>query len=419
MIKKIFLHIGIHKTATSSIQEALGKGKDILASYGYLYPIFNRKKDLIYNHSEVFYSLFCQNPHQYYMNIVKGFNSKDLVDELHKNYKDQLKSQLQVFKGDFLMISGEDISMFAIQELEKLKDFLIEITNTDVQIEVVMLCRNPLSWSRAHIQEVMKGGKNIKEAIEENNILPQPFYRTKIENLSKVFAYNSLHICRFEDIISHKYGPIGGILSIIGADAEIASQLQIEIHNQSPSYESMMLLNAINIEIPRVINHRLNPIYQDYRPKYIHQLPGQKFSLDAKQKEHIWKRDQDDIQWLCKTFNLLEYKLTADNLLNNSEKWNANVMQYLGHTLPEQPMQVKVIIFKELFQEFNKYRPSFSLKKKLMMFSYFIQFSSYFQLNTRIQQFQYVKKQIGLFCSLKLSFILILRAFVLKIKSSN
>ena len=58
-MKKLFLHMGLHKTATTSFQATCSKNAEELSKQNYLYPVFinkeNRKE--IYNHSIPIFSV--------------------------------------------------------------------------------------------------------------------------------------------------------------------------------------------------------------------------------------------------------------------------------------------------------------------------------------------------------------------------
>jgi hypothetical protein len=62
MIKKIFVHIGVHKTGSTSIQQMLGRNREILIKHGFLYPVFKARSANIFNHSVPFVSMFKKNP---------------------------------------------------------------------------------------------------------------------------------------------------------------------------------------------------------------------------------------------------------------------------------------------------------------------------------------------------------------------
>lgn len=76
MIKNIFLHIGIHKTASTTIQNSLYTEREKLAEAGILYPVFNIRENNASNHSIAFYSLICEEPQKYHINVGHGFTTK-------------------------------------------------------------------------------------------------------------------------------------------------------------------------------------------------------------------------------------------------------------------------------------------------------------------------------------------------------
>ena len=75
-MKRFILHVGFHKTATSSIQQTLALNLDQLAEQGYRYPIFEYNGLKITNHSIPFYSTYCKEPQKYNMNIMNGYDEE-------------------------------------------------------------------------------------------------------------------------------------------------------------------------------------------------------------------------------------------------------------------------------------------------------------------------------------------------------
>ena len=84
MIKYIFLHIGLHKTGSSSIQKSLAGSAGFLERIGYLYPVFRTGRHKIINHSMPFFSLFTDNPLKYHENILNGITTDKGIKKLHK-----------------------------------------------------------------------------------------------------------------------------------------------------------------------------------------------------------------------------------------------------------------------------------------------------------------------------------------------
>jgi hypothetical protein len=397
MIKTIYLHIGVHKTATSSIQKALGTAHELLANGGYLYPVFTKQDIIIYNHSEVFYSMFFQKPETYHMNVLYGYTNTDAVNELNRSYHNQLIRQIEDFQGDKMILSAEDISILWFKPLVNLKNYLVEITNPEVHIEVILFCRHPLTWSSAHVQEVIKGGNSLEEAVKENATVILENYQKKINTFSRVFAFESIHVFRYEDAIQNEYGPAGAFLSCIGTDESFIKTLNLknELHNVSLSYEATTLLDAIYSKTPAFINDQVYQELNNFHPHLIHQIPGVKFFLEASHNHEIWQRSQDDINWLCENYKLPAYNYFDNQKEDDADKWSEVTLNYLQKILPEQPPKIRKIIITGILTEIIHYKKCFSYQKKQSMFAFFMHHSAYLELASRYSKFSYSCKYLG------------------------
>jgi len=405
MIKTIYLHIGVHKTATSSIQEALGKARALLAHGGYLYPVFTKREMIIYNHSIVFYSMFFQKPETYHMNVLYGYNNPDAVNELNRSYHNQLIRQIEDFQGDKMILSGEDISILWLKPLENLKNYLIEITNPEVHIEVILFCRHPLTWSRTHIQEVIKGGKSLEETRRNNATVILQNYQKKIKTFARVFSFESIHVFRFEDAIQNQYGPAASFLSYIGADASFIKTLNLknEVYNILLSYEATTLLNAIYIKTPGFTDNQVNPELRNFYPKHIHQIPGEKFYLEPNHNHEIWQRSQEDINWLCENFKLPIYHYSDKRKEVDADKWSDDTLTHLQKILPEEPPKVRKIIITEILNEIIRFRKHFTHRKKKSLFAFIMHHSAYLEIDSRYAKFRHLSKYLGFRLTLSLS----------------
>lgn len=417
MIKTIYLHIGIHKTGTTSIQKALGSNHNLLASNGYLYPIFKRSGNEFYNHSVVFFSMFCADPIKYHQNIVNGDTNPEAIETLHKHFHEQLIKQIQNFKGDKMIISGEDISSLWLESLKKFKHYLREITNPDVCIEVILFCRHPVTWSTAQIQEVIKGGNSVEKAKNNNKKLLLNYYHNKIIILSKVFTFESIHLYRFEDSIKNQYGPVGTFLSCIHAEDSFIKSLNLknELLNVSISYEATRLLNAIYTKAPRYTDHRANPELFNFLPELIHRIPGSKFYLEEHHKFEIWNISQHDVNRLCTNFNLPLYNYSENQIGNDIDKWSDKSLMYLKKTLPAQPSKVRKIITSEILTEIIRLRSSFTNQKKQSLLASFINNSFHLELHLPFLKFMYLCRFLGL----RLAFSALMNYLIQRIKLEN
>ncbi|MGZ7160613.1 MAG: hypothetical protein ACXVHR_09070, partial [Methanobacterium sp.] len=129
-MNEVILHVGLHKTGTSSIQETLFSeiNNKLLEKKDYLYP-----KSWYLNHSIPIYSAFCDDPEGYYENSRKGYSIAE-IKNINERYLEGLETELTEREQTKLIISGEDISMLSLVNLHALKTYLMSLSINDVTI---------------------------------------------------------------------------------------------------------------------------------------------------------------------------------------------------------------------------------------------------------------------------------------------
>lgn len=152
-MKRLYLHLGLHKTASSSFQAACKRNNKELRKNGFLYPLFNSEhinSVNISNHSVPLFSMFGDNPENYHINIKKGVVD---VDRLNCDYFKVLESCLS---SDFdLIVSGEDVSLLSVSSLH---DLICFISKFDYKVVPFLLVRSPYDFHCSALQQRIKGG---------------------------------------------------------------------------------------------------------------------------------------------------------------------------------------------------------------------------------------------------------------------
>ncbi|WP_136483225.1 hypothetical protein [Vibrio sp. H11] len=229
-MKKCILHVGLHKTATSSIQETLAKNIDILQSNGIDFPIFDMNGINVINHSIPIYSLFHEEPNEYHIN--KRFS----IDvEFQNNI--YLKKLNECLDGDNdLILSGEDISILSKDALVKLKKIL---ENKGFELSVYCVIRSPYSLLCSLVQQNIKGGVaslNNLSVVSISNII------SKLDDVFENVKYFS-----FEKLCSSNAGLIPQFLKEIGVDFNDIKPISV---NEGVGNKTSRLLNYINSKLP-------------------------------------------------------------------------------------------------------------------------------------------------------------------------
>ena len=113
-MKTCFLHLGLHKTASSSFQQTCASNRKLLGKQGLHYPLFacehsHPKRLKINNHSVPLRCLYDQNPKNYHIN--KRWKIRSL-DEAIRDYDAQLTEALS--RDASIILSGEGLSKLKV-----------------------------------------------------------------------------------------------------------------------------------------------------------------------------------------------------------------------------------------------------------------------------------------------------------------
>lgn len=215
-MKTCFLHLGLHKTASSSFQQTCAENRHLLHSHGLHYPIFTchyskPKRLKINNHSVPLRNLYDQKPQNYHINKRwKITNLKDVVAD----YERQLSAALAVESS--LVLSGEGLSLLSDQALSRLAQ---RIQSAGFVIRPIAMVRSPLDYAHSIAQQLIRGGQHLELVGCGPLLLPQPMKRLTIPDgqsqltmLQSVFG-EDLELVPFRRACAHPHGPVGYLLN--------------------------------------------------------------------------------------------------------------------------------------------------------------------------------------------------------------
>jgi hypothetical protein len=331
LINNIYIHIGVHKTGSTSIQHTLGEKQYELSRKGYLYPVFKKRLFAIYNHSWPFYSLFSTNAGMYHVNIKDGISNRNELNTLNNSFREQLLNQISSFKGHSLIISGEDISALNKEELRNLKEFLEQSTSHKVSFTIIIFSRHPVDQFRSIIQERVKNG-TISLTNHYNSAL---FFRHYYKNLTlkfgEIFGENNIFAGRYEDALKMPGGTTEMMLLLTGISKRQNFNFKNKYLNISLSTEAVLIHSALNaggrnIAIPGLKTKFINEL--------INNIPGQPYSLDNELNSHIWSQACEDSKWFCQKFSLPFYEYNKNDFCVPSIKWQNSTVKYLRSIYP-------------------------------------------------------------------------------------
>lgn len=308
-INKVILHVGLHKTGTTSIQNTLFTkiNNKLLEKNDYLFP-----QSLPRNHSIPIYSAFCDYPENYHINIRQGYSIAEIKD-INKRYLERLKLEIAEREQSKLIISGEGISFLSIDNLNALKKYLISISKSDVMIKVVIYVRNPVSWSKSAIQQDIKEGKTYQDSLKAVTNVLKNLFRNRMNAFGQVFGKESIDVYTFEEAVAHKYGPVGHFLSTLGFESSEIHKFNIIRANESISLIAGEILSFINEKMPIIKDGKLNERRFNTNLTPILYIKGHKFDIPFNDKKELFESCQDDIKWLKENYRLDYFKLPQES----------------------------------------------------------------------------------------------------------
>ena len=247
-MKTCYLHVGFHKTASTSFQQVCGNNREQLNKAGFYYPKFAypAQKGNIWNHTGPVSSI-------YKSGQVKN-HSKNRNKDTEKRIRPINNQRLyEAFQQDnHLLLSGEGLSCLPRDAYLRLID---DLGLFGYNIQVLALVRSPYSFACSAIQETIKGGRynrliglNHSHKVKPGTPKALPNRTEAIATLKGVFG-SSIQFQPYSVALAHPNGPVGYCFEQFGIDtSNFAASNGTIVHNQSLNNLQTRALNLINRE---------------------------------------------------------------------------------------------------------------------------------------------------------------------------
>lgn len=182
-IKRCWLHVGMHKTGSTSIQETLSgvckpKGWRLLMPGGRA------------NMGKAICSMFSTNPLKHSFFGKLGYTEERILKEGAITRR-RLTRSLQNCQRDTVIISAETMSaLLRKDEIQAMKDFLQPLCE---EIRVIGYVRPPVSFKNSIFQEAVKHGKGVFNIAEV-----KVNYRRRFKKFDDVFGQENVILRKFD-----------------------------------------------------------------------------------------------------------------------------------------------------------------------------------------------------------------------------
>ena len=298
-MKKLILLAGLHKTGTTSIQTACGNSLEALGASGFLFPLMRmQNNDGILsrhaNHSTLLTPIFRKKSLSSFPDEIR------LYEAGRKHRRDTFKNFLEANQANLLLIA-EECSLLAPDELLDLKDFFNAL---NFEVQVYCCIRSPSAWVTSMIAQQVMGKRSQRLIIAK---LIETFVKAGGIMLSRIqkigTAFPDAKFYSFNAAISHKTGPAGYFLSLLGIPlGENFSSIR---ENVGGSDHAVRVNSKINENLGKRHQFKDNDsFYTALSLKYpaLFEIPGNKFVLREAEAATLLPYLIKENEWLKNTF---------------------------------------------------------------------------------------------------------------------
>lgn len=268
--KKCILHIGMHKTGSSSIQASLNISNSE-ANFEYM--------DLGQNHSFPIFSMFCDNPQSYLYHKTRNNKPGDVYQYNYEMHERFLKCVLYS-KHDIFVISGEDISVLSTEAVQRLNQYLNMYFE---EVQVVAYVRSFYSYISSAFQQVVKGGD---ANFSLDNRVPK--YKLRFEKFFHIFGRDNVTLIPFEVSSLYKSDVVRDFCNRFGLSIAEESIRRV---NDSLSLESFSLLYVY-------LRFHKQPVRSVALISFLSNIGSKKIVLCDRLLNELKQKNIEDLEWI-------------------------------------------------------------------------------------------------------------------------
>jgi len=342
-IKNVFIHLGMPKAGSSSIQNTLYNNAAFLEENGFKYLT-----EWGQNHFKKFDRLFSEYPD---FPFGTGFLGKAIYRKKNKKDINKLLKVINNSNCENLILSGEYcLSFYQDFVIENLKDFIkLYFHDNGIKTTIIYYIRNPLSWIISWMQQTIytNGYRNKNWNFFEKRIIEY----NGIFNLYSHFT-DSIKIIKFEDACLDKEGFVASLLKTIGFPENKISNIDMYRANESKSMEVMELMHFIEAAQPRYPNINSKKYNSNRRQgdlKSLQRINGIKYDLPLCGKIDLWNSLQETVLNLKEKLDI-DYTGYKPSSLNNQELYSEETIQGFIDAFPK----LNLILKKHFLNFFEK-----------------------------------------------------------------
>ena len=285
----VYLHIGLHKTGTTSIQQTMYESREALLSNGINYLAIDA------NHGPPIISMLSDAPHKDPRNVRRFVDTPAKAKIYNFLTRRQLKRELRRNRSPKFLISGEGLSGLKHEKILALKKMLDPYA---LGYRIIVYARDPYGYANSASLQRLKTGSVLGRWDRK---MPLPNHKRRIEKYIRLFGRENVDIRLFAPDRWVDKDLVSDFLVAIGEKPELRNALNVVRANQSMSHEAAMILSETNIAIPANVNGLANRNRAPGFHLYIAEIKGEKFFLAPETYRQFSGKAVADCRWLNRT----------------------------------------------------------------------------------------------------------------------
>jgi hypothetical protein len=288
MSRRLILHIGHHKTGSTTIQQSLYRHRTQLNDWGFDYF------DIHPNHSESLRQIF--EPDHYVRN--RGITDAEALARGEETWS-HLATQIKKNASDFIL-SGELLSTLHRPSIE---DLHARMTPMFDEVLVVGYVRPPRSFVNSWAQQRLQRGISLPEMLL--GAAPAPRYRAMFEKWIDLFGSDNVVLRLFHPSALHDANLLSDFARTIGLPGEFVQDAADLVTNTSIDMPTGNLLAALNGILYRIGKGRIRR--ERIMFKVLRHLKGvddSRYRLPYAIEEQILQANADQIRWIEEVMNV-------------------------------------------------------------------------------------------------------------------
>ncbi len=297
--RRVFLHIGLGKTGSTSLQlQLLRSARKLESKCAVHYPCrFPHVSDFRGNHSPLLRGLFSADVPAQRLYATLGVRGEQAFEAFNANTLACFERGFAATHADTLLLSAEGIGHFNNKALADLARWLRSLAP---QVQLAACIRHPLDALSSEIQQRLTLGAVLEDLYAQPPVYP---LRRLFERLEQEFGEDSLLLYDFAAAAADPHGMAGALLRRLGMDPAVAGKPPA-VANTSMSHEAALVLSRLNAQRPMLDEAGRSTARAPDDAYRLKRIGGEAYRAPAAVYDAVAARTAEDVAWLRARYGL-------------------------------------------------------------------------------------------------------------------